>query len=290
MSKRLILYCIAGLIVSKVGIAQNCTPDTIQKHLALFWDHYKQVDTVPQSFITNSNKLYKTKEKQFFFMGAIHSPDISHPLYRKIDSVMADFNPDIILIENYQTTTNADINTAVANGADVGYVSYIGRKNKIRIMSWDNIPEVYNRLILVYGYDTALVMLLNSVGDAGSQAQSGEEGYAQFRYAFQLGGGILTPAQQSYAYYQQIFQQYYKRPLLHPGDTGYEEQQLAIQQDQVRKQVDSWFTQLRDMRLLQVLQTELPAHNKIYLQAGAAHFQSLKDIIPCYLTPVKADC
>jgi hypothetical protein len=291
MSKYLFLYCIAGLLVSKVGIAQNCSPDAIQKHLAVFWDHfdpYKPLDSFPPSFITNSNKLYKTKEKQFFFMGSIHSTDAGYPLYRKIDSVMADFNPDIILIENYQTRINADINAIVADGSDVGYVSYIGRKNKVRIKSWDNISEVYNRLIPGYGYDNALVMLLNSVGGAGVQAQSGEEGYAKFRVAFQLFGGILTPSQQSYAYYQQIFQQYYKRPLLQPGDTRYAELQLAIQQDQLRKQFNSRFTQLRDRRLLQVLQRELPAHNKIYLQAGAAHFQSLKDIISCYLTPVKS--
>ena len=287
MSKYLFLYCIAGLLVCKVGMAQGCNPDAIQKHLAVFWDHFKQVDTIPSSFITNSYKLYRAKEKQFFFMGAVHSSDIGYPLYRKIDSVVADFKPDIILIENYHTITDADINTAVANGADVGYVSAVGRKNKIRIVSWDNIPEVYNQLIPIYGYDNALVMLLNSIGDFGFQAQSGEERYTQFRYSFQMRGGILTPSQQSYAYYQQIFLQFYKRPLFQPGDTGYDEQQSAIQQNQVRKQCDSRFTQFRDRRLLLVLQKELTAYNKLYLQAGAAHFQSLKDVISCYLTPVK---
>jgi len=287
MSKCLLLYCISGLLVCKVGRAQDCNPGTIQKHLAVFWDHFKQVDTIPSSFITNNYKLYRTKEKQFFFMGAVHSPDTSYPLYRKIDSVMAALNPDIVLVENYYAIEYQDINTAVSQGADVGYVSYVARANKIRIKSWDNIPEVYNRLLPFYGYDKALVMLLNSVGDFGLRAQSGEEGYAQFRNSFQLSGGILTPSQQSYAYYRQIFQQYFKSPLLQPGDTGYVEQQIAVQLNQVRKQCDSRFTQFRDRRLLQVLQKELPAYNKLYLQAGAAHFQSLKNIIPCYLIPVK---
>lgn len=220
-------------------------------------------------------------------MGSFHSPDTAYPLYRKIDSVIAGFNPDIVLVENYYSIEDQDINTAVSNGADIGYVSYIARANNIRIKSWDNVPKVYNQLIPIYGYDSALVMLLNSVGDFGFRAQSGEEGYAQFRNSFQLSGGILTAAQQSYTYYQQIFQQYYKQPLLQPGDTGYAKQQIAVQQNQVRKQADSRFTQLRDMRLLQALRTELPAYKKLYLQAGAAHFQSLKDVISCYLTPAK---
>lgn len=287
MYKCLFLYCMAALLNCKAATAQHCHPDAIQQHIRVFWDRFKLVDTIPSSFTTNSNKLYRMEEKQFFFMGSFHSPDTAYPLYRKIDSVMAALNPDIVLVENYYAIEDKDINTAVSSGADVGYVSYVASTRNIRVKSWDNVPAVYNQLIPVYGYDKALVMLLNSVGDFGLMAQSGEDSYAQFLNSFQLGGGILTSAQQSYAYYQQIFQQYYKCPLLHPGDTGYAEQQTAIQHHQGRKQFDSRFTQLRDRRLLQAVQTELPVYNKIYLQAGAAHFQSLKDVIPCYLKPVK---
>ena len=287
MKKSLLLYALAGLIVGKVTMAQPCRPAAVEKHLATFWDRFKQLDTFPVSFVANTNRLYRAKEKQLYFMGTVHSADIGWPLYRKIDSVMAGLRPELILVENYYAAEDQDLNTAVTAGADVGYVSHIGRTNKVRIKSWDKMAEVYNQLIPQYGHDSALVMFLNSIGDYGLHSQRGEQEYGEFRYSFQLNGGLLTPAQQSFAYYRQIFQRYYKQPLLLPVDSGYAAQQVAVQHDEARRQGDSRFTQLRDQRLLQVLQRELPGYVRIYLQAGAAHFHSLQEMIPCYLEPAR---
>lgn len=287
MNKTLALYCAAALLLGTSGMAQPCHPEVHQQQVAAFWDHFKQLDTIPPLFLINNNRLYKTKNKALYFMGSFHSPDVAYPLYRKIDSVMDRFKPAIVLVENYYALEGQDVNTAVAGGADIGYVSYLAAAQHIRVKSWDKVPEVYNQLIPVYGYDSALVVLLNSIGDYGYRSQGSEEAYARFTYSFQLGGGILTPAQLSYDYYQRIFQQYYQQRLLSPTDTGYTAQQWAVQHHEARQQCDSRFTQLRDKRLLQVLRAELPAYDKVYLQAGAAHFQSLQEIIPCYLTPAK---
>ncbi|WP_276482369.1 hypothetical protein [Paraflavitalea pollutisoli] len=287
MPNKVLLYCLAMLLIGKLGVAQPCNPAVIQQHITNFWDQYKRVDTVPAFYAAHSNRLFGSKDKQVFFMGTIHSTEIAFPLYRKIDSVVTAFKPGIILVENYAAIEDLDSAAAVAGYADAGYVTYLANIHKITVKSWDNVAQVYNLLFPKYGYDSALVMLLNSIGEMGVRAQSGEEAYAQFRYAFQMAGGLLTPAQLSFAYYQQLFEQYFGQALLPPSDIGYAAQRLMVWKDTARKRCDSWFTQLRDQRLLQVLQSEIPAYQKIYLQAGAAHFQALQDIVPCYLKPAR---
>lgn len=76
------------------------------------------------------------RKKEILFVGSTHSRDSAEII--QIKKVFEDFNPDVVLVEDeFDILEFLDEQDAINKGGDMGFVSFLAKKNGIKIISND---------------------------------------------------------------------------------------------------------------------------------------------------------
>ncbi|SHG43585.1 type 2 periplasmic-binding domain-containing protein [Pedobacter caeni] len=244
--------------------------------LKAFWDREDR------SFKTGS-KSFKYGKKEIVFYGTDHG--IRNPRdsqFTGIEAQIRSFKPELILTENSGSVSSSKEET-IKNSGETGLCWYLAGLKDIQISSWDlGQAALYYSLRKTYTSDQLLFLTLSNLSYQFSvnHYTSYEYYHDQLVSFLEQGGYPFKTEQKTLGYYQMLFRKHFNKEMVQQVSPEFSNQLMFIFKDPVLHGMRSSMQQLRDANLINRIRQELKTHDRIFIQAGAVHLQSLESIIP----------